>query len=381
MIGSVTNIMNMTKTSHSFVKKAPVSVVKNYKAPNMKFSDVMIKTAVPAALLTNAALGLYHPSENKKISTLFKENNYKKTDDGGYVKTLTPKEKKDMWTSFDAHKNDLQKLNERTITKDEVQAFDDFLNIADGKALKHSEHFDNLLISFLILKDNGLYPRFKELVQQNSAYMDLVLNYATSPAQISDVNYLNSYKRNPNSPVNEYLRYVETNPEKKIPAGIQEEIDILTKYIDTQTIKEPIKVFRTDTFHILSNVKTKNGTNINLAQIMQDAEGNPKLVNEVREFVADNEISTKQAAFLSTSLNNNIADFFGFNNRDKNNIIWEMTVESGSKGVYLEAFNGNNVLSKENEFLLQRGADIKISDVVFDDKNGIWKIKANVSTK
>ena len=381
MIGSVTNITNMTKTSHSFVKKAPVSVVKNYKAPNMKFSDVMIKTAVPAALLTNAALGLYHPSENKKISTLFKENNYKKTDNGGYVKTLTPKEKKDMWTSFDAHKNDLQKLNERTITKDEVQAFDDFLNIADGKALKHSEHFDNLLTSFLILKDNGLYPRFKELVQQNSAYMDLVLNYATSPAQISDVNYLNSYKRNPNSPVNEYLRYVETNPEKKIPAGIQEEIDILTKYIDTQTIKEPIKVFRTDTFHILSNVKTKNGTNINLAQIMQDAEGNPKLVNEVREFVADNEISTKQAAFLSTSLNNNIADFFGFNNRDKNNIIWEMTVESGSKGVYLEAFNANNVLSRENEFLLQRGANIKISDVVFDDKNGIWKIKANVSTK
>ena len=155
----------------------------------------------------------------------------------------------------------------------------------------------------------------------------------------------------------------------------------MTKYIDTQTIKEPIKVFRTDTFHILSNVKTKNGTNINLAQIMQDAEGNPKLVNEVREFVADNEISTKQAAFLSTSLNNNIADFFGFNNRDKNNIIWEMTVESGSKGVYLEAFNANNVLSRENEFLLQRGANIKISDVVFDDKNGIWKIKANVSTK
>ena len=97
---------------------------------------------------------------------------------------------------------------------------------------------------------------------------------------------------------------------------------------------------------------------------------NENEINKVKEFIQNNELTTIQPSFMSTSSIEKMSYI--------DNIMWEFEAEKNAKGIYLEGLNTGNVSSRLSEVLLQKGTKIKIIDAEIVDNK--WKVRAKIST-
>lgn len=320
---------------------------------------------------------------DKNFELLLEKNHYKKDDSGDYKKVFSEEEQSQIWKAVDGHLNHKSLLIQKPVKPDEMEGFKEFLKLSGGKALKYSEnYFDNLMIGYLNLKRGGIYDKHKNFVQQNPAHQDLVLKPLTNPLKIVECNMLMDYKTNGYKDLNEYLRAFEAKEVQSIPESISKKIDVISDYIETQKIDAPIKVYRTEGLDVLKNVKMSDGSTFDLRSLLngfiscKDPAQKTAQLQKIKEFVLDNELQAHYPSFLSTSVDNNI--FQGTIPGGKG-LFWEIEVPKDTKGVYLESLNTEGrILCKENEFLIQKGANILIKSIDYDEKENQWKITGQI---
>ena len=146
-------------------------------------------------------------------------------------------------------------------------------------------------------------------------------------------------------------------------------------------LHSPVTVKRAEGYEVLDSVIMSDGSTINLGEQMRNAakackqngsKGNDSAIENLKSLYGNTILKANQERFMSTSL----AGKAPFSEKP---VIWEMTVEKGSKGVFLETANVNSGLETETEFLLQKDSVIEILGFDFDYTKHKWIVYGKVS--
>lgn len=343
-----------------------------------KSSKVLMSTAAASAV---AAATLVKPAKKditvEDIEQKLIERKYKKSSDGSLFKKVSPKEKAQIEEKYGSFADVYRYTLMKPVTKEDLKEFKDFLDIDKKSGQKmFNENFDQLYISYSILKRSGAYKNFVETSKKDKKYFELFSNIINANLDENAMKVFTSYKTDSTSSMNFELREKSQNRKHKIPEGIQKKLDAISSYIDTQKISKPIKLYRGEGFQVLNGIKMKNGKTLDLGKMMLEASliNDRKKINKIKELVADNEITTIQSGFLSTTMNKNVSDKFA---RDQ--VVWEFETEPDTKGIFIEGLNMFGIYADEEEVLLQKNSKITLTDIDFNSDNGVWYIKAKVS--
>lgn len=348
----ISNVSNPIKQDTPFVSFATASAIA---------SVTMVKPAVT----------------RKDIEDKLVQHGFEKNEEGKFKKNISSKKEEELKQKMSFFVKNYKKYFEKPLQDYTIDWFKDFLNIDSNVGHKLlNKYFDNTFLTYMILGHNCRLKTFMEKCREDKNYFGLIENIANSDMENSIYSFA-SYKMDSSSDMNNELRKKAKNPEYEIPEHLKKDIDNFSSYIDTQVIKNPIKLYRSEGYEVLQAVKFGDGKIINLAKIMHDANEKDKeneLVNQIREFVQDNKLTAIQAGFMSTSMNQERgSDFF------KKGFIWEITTAPNTKGVFVEGLNISSRYPSEDEVLLQKGTTLTINDIKFDKKEKRWTVFATAS--
>lgn len=319
--------------------------------------------------------------KNKPVSTedmdkLFLQNGFVKGKFGSVSKKLSLSEKTNIELKYGEQAGKIKDYFGPN-TKERQNEFREFLEIGDNfKVAKNN--FNPMFIAFSKLFDNlKNYQQFKTFLKENPAYAQLIQNAAINSPDEKIVNAIDNYKTIGYQDINNVLRdkifYVEPT--------VTEKIRNITKFLNIQEIKTPIKLYRGEGFEILNNIKLSNGKTLDLGNIMKKISAGNNVdkdkLNKIREFLMNNEIVAKQPSFMSTTMDKNVAYEYYIEPQKGANVLFELTTKPNTKGAFVEQLTKRNNLSFEREVLLQRDSNIKLNDVKF--KDGQWFVFGEVS--
>lgn len=238
--------------------------------------------------------------------------------------------------------------------------------ISDPESLKYWDANPEKLTELVQILSKNHTPIGK-LSQLSPAHWDVIINSVKHPATGKIHESMMVYKDDSRE-INWALTDLKKNNIQPSPK-IQSHIDNITAYIDQQRIKEPIKVYRDDSYGILDIVTLSNNKSLgvelkNIANI-KDVELRERLLDKIRR----EDITIYQERFMSTSMCEDVH----FN---KSDIRWEFDLPAGTKGTFIESYNTKTTHGNQVEFLLQRNSQILIKDIEYE--NGVWKIYANI---
>lgn len=363
-------------------------IPKSYKRNNVSFSgnialqtDKFVKSTPvkkDIGTLFSSVISVLNPPKavtKEDVNNLFIKNGFKKNKNGQFYKKLTALEEQRIDARYGSKSKKIKDYfnpNGQEIQKE----FREFLDIGNNYNIA-KKNFEGMFIAFSNMYENMMqYDVTKNLFKQRPSYLQLVQNAAQTLPQNKDVvKSLEYYKGCGYKFINDALSSKLT-PRPDTLSNIKD----ISSYIDTQCIKNPIKLYRGTGYDALDNIKLSNGSKLNLGSIMRDAanKNDTKKINKIREYILDNKVKAHNAGFLSTSLDKDIAkDFAKPTATSESGIIFELTTKPNTKGAYMEALGINNILTAENEVLLQKGSDITIKDCSF--VNGQWIVKGEVS--
>ena len=238
--------------------------------------------------------------------------------------------------------------------------------ISDPESLKYWDANPEKLTELVQILSKNHTPIGK-LSQLSPAHWDVIINSVKHPATGKIHESMMVYKDDSRE-INWALTDLKKNNIQPSPK-IQSHIDNITAYIDQQRIKEPIKVYRDDSYGILDIVTLSNnkslGTELKNIANIKDVEIRERLLDKIRR----EDITIYQERFMSTSMCEDVH----FN---KSDIRWEFDLPAGTKGTFIESYNTKTTHGNQVEFLLQRNSQILIKDIEYE--NGIWKIYANI---
>ena len=247
-----------------------------------------------------------------------------------------------------------------------------FMNIAGGKYTDYWQaHPDELIAYFQVLSSNkhGIFKHFDSITdEQWSAVMNAVKFKSSAEAMSA----LYAYKGS-STTINGALTKLKNETNPQIHQSVLEQIDAITKYIDTQVLTDTIHVYRGEGFQVLNSVVLPNGKK--LGDVMQEltyANDKNAILKFIKELQLGGNLVAHQERFMSTSLVQS-ASF------DSKRVIWDLEVPAGSKGVFLEGANLSGGLAHEVEYLIQRGSHIQITDMQYDFAKGQWILKGKLT--
>lgn len=367
------------------MKIQPINTIaiKSFFPKSKVTKPINLNPVLPAALMTTAtASAIAAAAMIKKevsvndIEKKLTENGFVKDEYGEFSKTFSPEEANELSNKIGPHINEYRKIFKTPLQKETLILFKDFLNIDKEKGAKLLEkNFNKTLTTFLILGYNGRLKSFIDKCKENKNYFGLIENIANCDIE-SHLKSIASYKTDTLCSINFVLRkqYADNT---KIPSHMQTEINNISNCINTQPIKNPIKLYRGEGYEVLSKVKLENGKTLDLAKLMLKAKesNNPQKIKKVRELILNHEIKAFQPGFLSTSTNKRIGEKFACSNC----ILWEITTKPKTKGVFVEGLNITGYYSSEDEVLLQKGTTLKINDAKYDKETKNWIICAEAS--
>lgn len=167
-----------------------------------------------------------------------------------------------------------------------------------------------------------------------------------------------------------------------IPPRVKNMVSNLTNYLNKASTAKDITTFRGEGYEIFKSIKLSNGQSLGetmekiAAEIPKDGNISDETrtkINELISQVQDNNYTATQERYLSTSADSKVAKRFG-------QVSLILNLPAGSKAVCLDAVNMNGKYSGEAEILCQRGSQLQISDIAFDETKKRWTITANVIT-
>ena len=358
-------------------------ITRNVKAPlkqeaisNPVKKTALMSTATASAIAAAAMVNVQDKKvptqkelENKLLSVGYVKNENRNCFDR---KTHPEKELK-LYDELYGRGSDVYLSNVMSLSQDDVKSFVDFLNIDPKLGAKmYHKHFDNLLTMFCNVKYNNQISLFQDKTFYKMI-TDTIVNMPDEKTLKAFHQYKGKvYEEGVAKTAQSYLR--GNSPESKNDKNVQDFINTISSYIDTQKVPEGSKIYRGERFYVLDNVKLQDGKDFNLTELMKKASESKNYndIQNVKEFIKNQQPTATQPAFMSASLTSE-----GEFNR-KGWIFWELDVEPDTKGVYLDGMN-TSFYTFQQELLLQKGSKIKIEDANYDSSRDVWYLKGKVS--
>lgn len=305
---------------------------------------------------------------NKELHNLFAKNNFAKGENGAVSKILTFKDTFQLSRKTGHYAENASYLFERPFGKEQQEAFKGFLALGKSKEFI-KKHFNKLFLMFCILGRNSQnFSDANKIYSDNKDYAELIQNVAQNPPKKASVfDAIRRYKGIDCGKINSRLRGTYNEPNSRI----DKEIKDLSKYIKTQVIKEPVKLYRGEGFEILNQTKLPNG--LKFEDALLDAQYDKNKLKELNEMFLDYDIVAEQPSFMSTTMSKSYGNDFGHSG-----FYWELTTAPNTKACYVEPLMIDSCMKDEQEVVLQKGSKIRIKGAEFDEKLMKWCIKGEV---
>lgn len=349
-----------------------------------------LATLVPAA---TAGMGLVNLNNQKKqvnqdkvelssaiseeeMSEMYAKNGYKKTKRGNVYKIPSPKQFFSIVSSFGLINYGGYILTKMLapMNKEKQKDFQNFIGAGNNKEIA-KENFDKMYMLFNMLYSDGSLNTINNVLKNNPDNSQVLYNFVKKPPYTFVFDAIQNFKGSLYSSINNKMRddkyFLEDFYTQEC---VRKNIRDISAYIDEQVIEKPITLYRGEIVNgLFKNVKLEDGSDFNLTELMK--KGN---VNDVREFILDHEVTTKQPSFMSTSMDKNYAKLFVKEKcipGERLQGLFEITTAPNTKGAFLEYASKMN----ESEVLLQKDSVLKLKDINFNEKENLWEIKAEVS--
>jgi len=258
----------------------------------------------------------------------------------------------------------------QTLSSADVSNIQKILN-ACGKnySAKLLENPNELIAFYSNLKNSGFF-KFGEI---SNAEWRAVLNLIQNPLSSNDMGAIMRYKGAGFAKVNEALTNAKKNG-TPIPEYLQKEINALENCIESQKVSEPFTVHRTEGIDFLDNFKLNiDGQNISLLEAIKSCKTESDRL-KLREHISNNSYNAVQERFTSTSMLKAVNP----GTSDNSLIVWDLEVQPGSRGIYIEGANYTGKRCKEREFLLQKNSNIELTGIRYSD-DGKWHLQGKIS--
>lgn len=306
-----------------------------------------------------------------QVNNLLVKNGFVKDSYGNYTKKLTATEKQKLYDAYGSYGSQIISKIESPLSQQDIKNLTKMINMSGGKYVSMWQKDMNALVQ---LYRNMEHSQIFNLGNLKPEHWDAVFNIAkTKPINADQIEALAYYKGSGYMNINDALT-AQKKSGKPLTQDVKSKVDKIQEYINTQVVKEPMTVYRKEGTEVLASVKLPNGKT--LEQAMADAKAhyyktNPHddtLIEQVKNWVKKGNLVATQERFMSTSYSPNVWS---------GDLHWELEVQKGSKGVFLEGVNVKGHNQGECEFLLQKDSNILITDIDF--KNGHWELKGSVS--
>lgn len=307
---------------------------------------------------------------DRELESLFIKNNFLKNANGSFNKILSLKDAFCITKKTGTYAGDFSNIIRKPVTQEIKEAFKGFLALGKTKEFI-TKNFMGLFAMFSILNHNdGLRFNNGESIYSNyKNYSELFNNVITNPPKKASIlTAFRRYKGFDCGKINGRLRGTYDLKDKQIDSEIKD----IKNYINTQVIKEPVRLYRGEGLDVLESVKMQDGTSVNLAQMLLDATKDKDKTNKLNEFLLDNDVVATQPSFMSTTTNPFVAKDFG-----GCQIFWDLKTAPNTKAAFIEPMQINSRMY-EDEVLLQAGSKIRIQEAKFDEDQGIWFLRGEV---
>lgn len=358
---------NVQKASLSqYLKLAGISLVYGTLA-----KDIYCKT------MQEEQQGKESPFSLKNLGKILLDHGFIKNKKGSFKKDLSDTQRENLKSQYGENAEYVEKIYDKKNTDVDLACFKDFLELGKEKSQKlFKTNFDDLFLIFSTLKGTSNYKKFRNNLEQNPSNFGLIENVINNEPNTETIASINNYKKFNYYDINNGCRKLAKNPDAFVTDDVIKDIKNISAYIDTQNIKEPVKVYRCEGLSVLDNVKLQNGETVDLAQMLQNARSK-SAKQKVREFILDNELTAVQEGFLSASLDDTKSKESYFYH--KNGIKWNLTSKPNTKGLFVEAVNSQRFNAYENEVLFQKGSNITIKDIHYNKQLKLWEIDGEIS--
>lgn len=305
------------------------------------------------------------------ITKYFDSHNYQKQPDNKYFKNL------DQFSD-----EELAEIDDKYVAADFVLeslmagvTVDDVVELASRNNKKYlkfwNDNPDRAIMLTTRLKSSDCSPQdidfqknFQKYIDENPAVWDMAVDSMIKLPSREQMAAIMNYKSVGFKELNRSIINGSLTPQQ------QQFSDTISQMIDKHIIRKPMKLYRGEGLGILKKVTASDGETLDLGKILGQARKEGNLDETVKKLL-DKNLGVKQDAFMSTSLSDR---FWG-----RNSLNWELDLEPGSKGVFLETLpiaEGG----REFEVLMQKGSKMKIQDIKLKEhpSGPQWYIKARL---
>ncbi len=270
-----------------------------------------------------------------------------------------------------------QKLN-KPLDSSDIQKLTSMINVNGGKYISLWQKDPHALV---LLYQNIKNTHVFSASDMTPAKWDVVLNIAKTnpPVTAAQKEAFEYYKGCGYTAINTALENAAKG--KPISSSVKQQIDQIQSFINTQVINEPIRVKRGEGYEVLNSVTFADGTSFPLAAEMQkalqhyfDTKGDKSQIEKLKNFINKKECVATQEHFMSATMAGPMAGI-----GECKPVHWDLLVEKGSKGAFLEGINFDMGGHSETEILLQKDSKIVIQGIDFDYNDKKWKLIGTVS--
>lgn len=270
-----------------------------------------------------------------------------------------------------------QKLN-KPLDSSDIQNLTSMINVNGGKYISLWQKDPHALV---LLYQNIKNTHVFSASDMTPAKWDVVLNIAKTnpPVTAAQKEAFEYYKGCGYTAINTALENAAKG--MHIAPDVKQKIDQIQSFINTQVINEPIRVKRGEGYEVLNSVTFADGTSFPLAAEMQkalqhyfDTKGDKSQIEKLKNFINKKECVATQEHFMSATMAGPMAGI-----GECKPVHWDLLVEKGSKGAFLEGINFDMGGHSETEILLQKDSKIVIQGIDFDYNDKKWKLIGTVS--
>ncbi len=157
--------------------------------------------------------------------------------------------------------------------------------------------------------------------------------------------------------------------------SINEYINRIEKYLDSQKIKYDVKAYRGEkSYWGFGTIKYDNNKTVQdvIEEITEGIEAGKYSVKEIDEFIDKYLLQARvtQPRFLSTTIEPEAGE------RYAKKILWYLDIPKGTKGSMIECYNVER--ASEAELLLQRNSKMLIKNARYNKEKHLWELWAKV---
>lgn len=352
--------------------KQALTYVNNPKTKQQLLDNIAIKEkAIAASAPTPKFLS------EVQVGNFLAKHGFVKDYNGNYTRLLSSTEKANIVSQYGTAQAS------KVIAKLEKP-----LNANDIKNLQTMINESSSFINLNQIDQTRLVLLYQSIIQGSSGVFNgkmtpakwaMIMNIAQAqPITATQLAAFDDYKGN-SGPINGGLTTLKKGG--TISPTTQKQIDAIQSYINTQTLPETVVVHRAEgywgsgnPYGCLHTAKLADGTPLDQALEKARLGGETAIKNMEysinvggKRYVATNERFTS-ARLLPK----------GNGSGGSGKVIWELSVQKGSKGVFLDGNNFDGSLSSECEVLLQKDSKFEITGIKWDSSINKWRVKAKV---